>query len=78
MSALQEYSEFLSEIAEYQADVHEVSREETYELIDRLEILFGNHVYDIVMGNESVFAGLSLEDAIKEYNFRCDPTSVLF
>ncbi len=78
MSALNHYSEFLAEVAEYEADIHDIYREETYELIDKLEILFGNHVYDIVMGNEQIFQGLSLEDAIKEYNFRCDPTSILF
>jgi hypothetical protein len=78
MSALREYSEFLDEIAEYQEDVFDLQREEMYDLIDRLEPMFGKHVYQVVMGNESVFAGLSLEDAVKEYNFRCDPTSVLF
>jgi len=78
MSALHEYSEFLAEVAEYQEEVFDLQREEMYELIDRLEPMFGNHVYEVVMGNESIFAGLSLEDAIAEYNFRCDPTSILF
>ena len=78
MSSLKEYSEFLDEIAEYQEDVFDLQREEMYDLIDRLEPVFGKHVYQVVMGNESIFAGLSLEDAIAEYNFRCDPTSVLF
>ena len=78
MSSLKEYSEFLDEIAEYQEDVFDLQREEMYDLIDRLEPMFGKHVYQVVMGNESIFAGLSLEDAIAEYNFRCDPTSVLF
>jgi hypothetical protein len=78
MSTINQYSEFLTEIAEYEADVNEVRREEMYDLIDKLEALFGNHVYDVVMGNEQIFQGLSLEDAEKEYNFRCDPTSILF
>ena len=78
MSSLKEYSEFLDEIAEYQEDVFDLQREEMYDLIDRLEPMFGKHVYQVVMGNEGIFAGLSLEDAIAEYNFRCDPTSVLF
>lgn len=78
MSTLNQYSEFLSEIAEYQADIHEVDREETYRLIELLEPMFGNHVYDLVLKNESIFAGLDLDDAVAAYNFICDPTSILF
>jgi hypothetical protein len=78
MSTLNQYSEFLAEVAEYEADVHEVNREETYRLIELLEPMFGDHVYDLVLKNESIFAGLDLDDAVAAYHFICDPTSVLF
>jgi len=78
MSTISQYSEFLSEVAEYQADVHEVNREETYRLIELLEPMFGEHVYELVLKNESIFSGLDLDDAVAAYNFVCDPTSVLF
>lgn len=78
MSTLKEYSEFLTEVAEYQADVHEVNREETYRLIELLEPMFGDQVYNLVLKNEAIFSGLDLDDAVAAYNFVCDPTSVLF
>lgn len=78
MSTLNQYSEFLTEVAEYEADVHEVNREETYRLIELLEPMFGDRVYELVLKNESIFSGLDLDDAVAAYNFVCDPTSILF
>jgi hypothetical protein len=78
MTALSNYSEFMTEVAEYEADVYEVNREETYRLIELLEPMFGDQVYDLVLKNESIFSGLDLDDAVAAYNFVCDPTSILF
>ena len=78
MSTINEYSEFLTEIAEYQDEVFDTNRDEMFRLIEMLEPMFGNHVYDLVLKNESIFSGLDLDDAVAAYNFVCDPTSVLF